>query len=152
MFVIEFDQKCKACKGTGLYVGMAEKDGAAVVCYECKGTGCKHIKMEYEPFTVRQIRNNVKRVYQANPGIGIGEGNGYTLYDFGGISHNEWLTGNPEWVGTENRKFTCPAWWYQCVDYSKKPEWKECIVCGSFSQCGHFSEKAKCWDRLARNE
>lgn len=29
---IRIKQECSACNGTGLYVGFAEKDGAAVVC------------------------------------------------------------------------------------------------------------------------
>lgn len=37
--IIKIECECNACKGTGLYVGMAERDGAAVVCYTCKGTG-----------------------------------------------------------------------------------------------------------------
>ena len=37
--VIEFDCECESCKGTGLYVGMAEREGSAVVCHTCKGTG-----------------------------------------------------------------------------------------------------------------
>ena len=31
--------ECQACGGTGLYKGMAERDGAAVVCSCCNGTG-----------------------------------------------------------------------------------------------------------------
>jgi len=48
---------------------------------------------------------------------------------------------------SENRLFTCPAWWYQSADYEKKPRWKECLVCGSFSSCNSFVEKEKCWKR-----
>jgi hypothetical protein len=29
----EVEAECRACGGTGLYVGFAEKDGCAVVCY-----------------------------------------------------------------------------------------------------------------------
>jgi hypothetical protein len=46
------------------------------------------------------------------------------------------------------RKYTCPAWWYQSADYKKKPNWKECLACGSFSSCKHFSIKQNCWDRF----
>jgi len=38
-FILEGECECSACKGTGLYVGMAEREGAAVVCSRCKGTG-----------------------------------------------------------------------------------------------------------------
>ena len=65
---IEFDQKCKSCKGTGLYVGMGERDGAAVVCHRCDGTGKYHFKHEYEDFDGRLKRENIKRVYAANVG------------------------------------------------------------------------------------
>jgi hypothetical protein len=46
------------------------------------------------------------------------------------------------------RNYTCPAWWYQSADYTKKPEWEECIACGSFSECKNFSNKEKCWEKF----
>ena len=146
--VIEFDEKCKQCGGTGLYVGMAEKNGAAIVCYVCKGTGCNKFKHEYEEFEERQERTGVKRVYKTNPGICIGTGNGHTLEEFGGLSYDEWMSDKPFCAGTENRKFTCPAWWYQCADYELKPAWNECLICGTFSSCRSFSSKEKCWKRF----
>ncbi|GAH55007.1 unnamed protein product, partial [marine sediment metagenome] len=39
---IEYDCECNDCKGTGLYTGMAEGDGFAVVCHACNGTGKRH--------------------------------------------------------------------------------------------------------------
>lgn len=149
MNVIEFDEKCKSCKGTGLYMGMAERNGAAVVCHTCKGTGCHHVKFEYEDFVKREPEPKAVRVYNVNPGIMIGTGNGHKLEDFGGMPVTEWEDGKPFTPGTENRKFTCPAWWYQSADYKKKPDWKECwSALGSpFSSCKHFSTKEKCWAR-----
>ena len=146
MKVIEFDEQCKSCKGTGLYVGLGERDGAAVVCHTCQGTGCHHFKYEYEDFKERKPRNGVIRVYDVNPGICIGTGNGHRLEDFGGIPLTEWRGGKAFQPGTENRGFTCPAWWYQSADYKKKPNWKECGF-GSFSACEHFKTKEKCWKR-----
>ena len=52
--------ECHACQGTGLYRGMAEKPGIAVVCLACKGTGCR--EFEYIPFTSRNVRHDVKEV------------------------------------------------------------------------------------------
>lgn len=52
--------KCESCRGTGLYRGMAEPKGVAVVCINCKGTGCREIK--YEPFVRREPRNDVQTV------------------------------------------------------------------------------------------
>lgn len=149
--VIEFDEACKSCNSTGLYVGMGEHDGAAVVCLTCKGSGKHHVRIEYDDYNGRQHREGVKRVYQANPGISIGEKPGkLSLEDFGGIPYQDWLEGRSFERGTENRRFTCPAWWYQSADYERKPEWDECwgSLGRTFSDCPHFGEKAKCWKRF----
>jgi len=151
--VIEFNRKCESCKGTGLYVGFAEKDGAAVVCHDCKGTGCYHTKIEYDDFEGRITRDDVERVYETNPGIGIGKGmeggDRYELSDFGGMSYSAWINGYKFGAGTENRRFTCPAWWYQSANYEKKPDWNECLSAlgRTFSHCDHFKDKNKCWER-----
>ncbi len=149
MKTIEFNEVCKSCNGTGLYVGMGERDGSAVVCYTCKGTGCHHFKYQYEDFEQRKPKAGVKRVYQVNPGITIGVGGQgqYKLEDFGGMPLEDWNNGNIFAPGMENRRFTCPSWWYQSADYKKKPNWDECLCCGSFSSCDHFPQKAKCWER-----
>ena len=55
--------ECGACSGTGLYRGMAEPEGVAVICLTCKGTGCK--EMIYIPFTRRRRRNGVQSVQQS---------------------------------------------------------------------------------------
>jgi hypothetical protein len=148
--IIEHDEKCKACDGTGIYVGMAERDGAGVVCRKCEGTGCFHYKYEYEEFTGRKDRIGVEQVYQTNPGIVVGKGKGkFELSDFGGIPYRQWLDNEVFPAGSEMREFTCPCWWYQSADYSKKPDWEECwsSLGSSFSQCKYFGEKEKCWVR-----
>ncbi|MCK5639905.1 MAG: hypothetical protein KAJ19_03880 [Gammaproteobacteria bacterium] len=146
---IEYDCECDVCQGTGLYVGMGERAGAAVVCSSCKGTGHRHIVIKYCDFEGRQPREDVRRVYATNPGIAIGEGNGHKLEDFGGMPLADWENGEPFPNKSENRAFTCPAWWYQSADYSKKPDWRDgdiqCAGLGSFSRCPHFHEKTKCW-------
>jgi hypothetical protein len=143
-------EKCPACKGTGIYVGMAERDGMGVVCYQCKGTGCFHFTHTYEEFVVREKRTGVKQVLEVNPGIAVGTGNGsYKLSDFGGMPYSDWLLGKPFTVGMEMRKFTCPVQWYQTANYKKKPEWEECYsLLGSYiSKCKNFPTKAACWRR-----
>jgi hypothetical protein len=149
----EVKEKCPPCEGTGLYIGFAERDGAAVVCSDCKGTGCRLFIYEYEDFEKRVDAGSiVKRVYRVNPGIGIGVGknNEFKLSDFGGMPYEDWVAGKRFPAKSENRKCTCPAWWYQTADYNKKPNWKECIACGSFSACDHFKNKQKCWDKFDR--
>jgi hypothetical protein len=150
--VIEFDEKCQSCGGTGLYCGMAERNGAAIVCHTCKGTGRHKFRHEYEEFNGRVDRPGVVRVYQTNPGIMIGTGNGHRLEDFGGMPVKEWEAGLPFLPGMENRAFTCPCWWYQSADYKLKPDWRECneSLGRSFSGCPHFANKAECWKRWDR--
>ena len=149
MKTIEFDQQCAECGGTGLYVGMAERDGASVVCHRCKGTGMFHFTHTYEEFTGRKITPKVIRVYKTNPGIMIGASQGHTLEEFGGLSYKDWTEGKKFEIGTENRKYTCPAWWYQSADYDKKPDWNECGF-GSFSSCKSFGTKDQCWNKFDR--
>ena len=144
--VVEFDEKCKSCGGTGLYVGIGERNGAAVVCHTCNGTGKHHFKYEYEDVEGRKKNDEVERVYEANVGIGIGKGNNYSLEDFGGMPYKDWLKGKSFPPKSEMRRFVCPTWWYQSVDYDKKPHWKECHW-GGFSECPHFHNKNKCWER-----
>ena len=135
---------CQHCDGTGLYQGMAERDGAAVVCYLCNGTGCCEFEHTYEEFKDRKIAKDVKRVYKTNPGICIG-GN---LSDFGGIPYQDWYAGKPFPRGSEDRKHVCPCWWYQSTG-EEKPGWKECRndLGRTFEQCKCFSMKDKCWKR-----
>lgn len=144
--ILEFDEECGECKGTGIYVGMAERDGVGVVCHRCKGTGKAHFKHEFTEFSGRKTRLDVDRVIQANPGIMCGSISGDTSW-CGGITYDEWLAGVGFGDGTEMRKSTCPAWWYQLVDYDKKPRWNECGW-GRFSDCKHFENKEKCWERF----
>lgn len=165
--VIEFDCECESCKGTGVYVDLAERNGLAVVCHTCEGSGEVHRKITYRDFEGRKKRTDVQRVVQAkpdvvqaNPGIAVGTGierNGkteYELSDFGGLPYGQWLEGAPFPKGSEMRRFTCPAWWYQTADCDKKPDWRDGeVVCrgiGSFSSCDHFCEKEKCWARWDR--
>ncbi len=145
--IIEFDEQCRSCKGTGLFRGMAEGEGIAVVCYDCKGTGCYHFKREYDEFTGKKQRGGIQRVIEYNPGFGLGEGNGYVLSDFGGMTYEDWISGKPFVPGMEMRHFVCPAWWYQGADYKKKPDWCECMLGGTFRSCPHFHHKDKCWAR-----
>ena len=142
--VIEFDQKCKSCKGTGVYIGMGEVGGAGVVCHTCHGSGCHHVKIEYEDFEERLIIPEFERVHECNPGIKINADP-----QFGGMSYQDWLDDKPFPPKSENRQYTCPAWWYQTANYDLMPEWKECGY-GAFYICEHFADKDKCWERWDR--
>lgn len=155
---LEIDRECESCKGTGLYVGMAEQGGSAVVCNTCKGEGHYEETIRWTEFKHLKERKGVKRVFATACGICIGEGTTkegrkLRLEDFGGLDYERWLTLKNKTKfpkGTEMREFTCPAWWWQNVDYDKKPDWKECSSLGSFSNCPHFGTKSKCWEKYDR--
>jgi hypothetical protein len=144
--VIEWVSECDSCKGTGIYVGFAERDGIGVVCNRCKGSGRVENRVKYNTFVSRNKRTDVKQVLQTNPGLLCGKLNDLT--EFGGMPYADWMLGNPFKSGMEMRRFTCPSWWYQSVDYNRKPDWKECLILGSFSSCRHFTDKANCWKRF----
>lgn len=149
--VLEVDEQCPVCKGTGIYVGMAEHNGAGVQCVKCKGTGCHRLKVEYEDFVGRVPRDDVVWVIECNPGIVVGcrPDTDDKLAAFGGMTYEEWSGGLAFSPGMEMRGYTCPAWWYQCAGARRKPDWKECGF-GQFSNCQHFSEKHGCWARWDR--
>jgi len=141
--ILEYDKACTSCSATGIYVGLAERDGAGVVCHVCHGTGHCHVRIKYDDFDGRVPRTDVVRVQLANPGIIVGP----EIAEFGGLSYDSWVSGAKLVPGTEDRRHTCPAWWYQCADYEFKPHWDECVGAGCFSGCTQFSCKSGCWER-----
>lgn len=144
--IIEIEEECSYCNGTGLFNGMAERDGFAVVCNQCKGTGKYIFKHSYKDFTERKD-SSAKYVIKANPGICVGLGDGkYKPEDFGAISYQDW---KDKKEFPEMRKFTCPRWWNQVAESVGEPNWKECDESWgwSFSQCPSFHAKDKCWKK-----
>lgn len=152
MKTIEYEAECSNCNSTGLYQGFAEQEGFAIVCRTCKGTGCRSVKVEYTPFRNRRDIQNINRVLESNPGIGVGidKERDLTIESFGGITYKEWAGGLGFPRGTEMRNYTCPCWWYQHTDHTKKPNWDECnkSLGRSFSNCPSFENKEKCWERF----
>ena len=57
---LSVESECESCDGTGLYCGMAEPKGTAVVCLSCNGTGCRTI--HYTPFSRRKEKRGVHTV------------------------------------------------------------------------------------------
>jgi len=53
--------QCPSCDGTGLYVGLSEVPGTAVVCIDCEGTGNQIMK--FTPFTKRKEKPKITEVY-----------------------------------------------------------------------------------------
>lgn len=145
------EQECPDCKGTGVYVGMAERDGFAVQCKTCDGTGKYVAKIWWADFTEKKKKDGIHTVLQGNPGFCVsskGE------FDFGGMSYQDWFNGKPFPPKSEMRAFTCPLWWYQNVDYDKKPDWdcSSALLGRKFSDCQLFKEKHKCWERFDKEQ
>ena len=148
---IEWVEQCQSCYGTGLYSGFGERDGAAVQCHTCDGTGRVERSHQYEEFMGRRRVSNIRSVYAASPGIVLAP-------DVvpGGALYVEWFE-NPAIVlerGRETREHTCPAWWCQSVSSASMPNrWDECEgIGGRFSDCRHFGDKAACWARYDREK
>lgn len=58
---IQINSQCSICNGTGINKPQTESGKAGIICHICRGTGCEII--EYTPFTKRQLRTDVTRVY-----------------------------------------------------------------------------------------
>ena len=141
--VFKYDAKCEDCKGTGLYRGMAERDGVAVVCCDCKGTGRVKKKIKYDDPEPLVKVPDIHTVIECNPGIVVGDN-----MDFGGMLYEDWFDRLPFPIKSEMRFYSCPNWWYQIADGSKMPNWDCCTGSGKqFSQCKMFKSKSLCWKR-----
>jgi len=138
MHKLEVDAKCHACDGSGVYDGMAEREGFGVQCSRCKGDGHYIHLFTFEEFEGKKKLEGVKRVVEHNPGIVLG---GTDLEAFGGMPYEDWWNGKKFESGMENRTYTCPAWYYQ-----KGTMWDECDPAGKpYSACLMFDDKALCW-------
>lgn len=148
---IERVGECDKCDGTGLYVGLAERPGAAVVCWACDGEGRRTYRLVWKEFHGRKRRPRVERVFQVNPGgvVDLSEGRA-GMENSGGMPYSDWLEGRPFPDKSEDRLGTCPAWWWQSADYTQKPDWEECLLnpTGRFRDCPRFRSRDSCWRRF----
>lgn len=147
---IEINEVCRDCGGTGL-LKAKKKDGAAVVCSKCDGSGCYSYTHRYDRFESRFERDDIEWVYQVDPSE-VTEDLECEFSNLGGMSYKDWKAGREFERGMEMRKYFCPFRWCQVVDYYKRPDWDACYVrgFGKFSQCLHFKDKEKCWERWDR--
>jgi hypothetical protein len=156
---IKLKIECKSCKGTGIYVGMGERDGAGVICRTCRGTGCQDYSFEYTPFKRRHKREDIKRVFIQGYGYCIGTkpitlDNGvYVDFSKEGVSYKEFLAGNmPKHI----KHMACPMLANQSACHNIKGFVDQCERLNGgwislISEC-KCKDKRSCWDRFEKGE
>lgn len=142
---------CESCQGTGLVVGKMERDGAAVPCILCFGSG-SHL-VGYDVFEKRLPMRGITHVFPYTANVAFrrsgtsATGTPYTVWQSNGCG-----------VGDEPRDCMCPVevygeyvllfgetamkadtdWCLQVQPATQR--WGRCI-----SQCPAFQLKAACW-------
>jgi len=151
--VFEVDIECQKCNGTGLYVGAAERDGAAVVCRTCKGTGKYHHKFTYTEFTNRTPRDDVERVFKTSCGYVhtakdvVAEGKTIE-FSKGGVSYSEWLAGgDPKPL----KNLYCPLQ-FTGQSWKSPIHCRDNFFCGMIPDCPARSRMAECWELYENRE
>lgn len=145
---IEMDVECSDCQGTGLYVGMAERDGLAVVCHRCKGSGMAHYIYDYQPFSGRKPKAGVTHVIYQNPGYILDPAHAGAR----ALPYGEWANGARFSASQiEDRERTCPAQHIQNVLHRNAPSEPFGCGYGMFTACKKYPDKAECW-RIADAE
>ena len=158
---IEMTIECPACGGTGIYSGMGEGEGVAVICYKCDGTGAYRYSYTYNDFTGRKEKNGVKRVYLKGSSykLGLGKinfsnGIGEIDMDKEGISYSEFLTGGKP---THIKKLECPMLADQGACHDIEGFTDECNRlnggwCSYLPKCKNQHNKDQCWERFITNK
>jgi hypothetical protein len=143
---ISLDVVCKSCGGTGLYVGLAERDGAAVVCTTCTGSG--KAVYQYQPFQGRMAApSSVTSVH-----VGRGYVLGADPRCDGGVPIGDY---EPGMVVPADEQLYCP-YLYTSQAWCARPEVlypgsapSAPLMLGSrISECKHWDDKAECWRRF----
>jgi hypothetical protein len=156
---IELSVECPSCSGTGLYQGLAEGYGIAVVCHRCQGTGEYKYSYSYNDFTGRKKLDNVERVFKKGTQYKIGLG----VVDFGGevgeidmdkegVSYQEFLDGI---LPNHIKQLECPMMADQGACHNIKGFTGKCNDLnggwiGYIPSCKHQNRKNECWDRFSK--
>ena len=146
--------ECRSCKGTGVYVGFAEHDGAAVVCHSCDGSGKINFSQTFTKFSGKKIKKGVKRVYDGSHGYVITakdiicEGKNFPFSEVG-VDYESWFNEGKEPLPL--KFLICP---YLHTNQSLQSEDKNNLYkyrCnnklsfGSITNCKCFKDKETCW-------
>ena len=147
--------ECPSCKGTGLYVGMCEREGSAVVCTTCGGKG--YTTYSYNEFTGKKVKEGVKRVFKKTCGYVHGaedyttpEGKVIHFSQYG-CTYEEWLNGKEP---KPMEELYCPYVYYN-KGIGSEPlekcrgnlsEW------GMITKCKLYFDKENCWKEFYEKE
>jgi len=151
---LEGNAECDSCKGTGLYAGFAEKDGARVVCHSCNGKGEVKVSLSWNKFLARKTDKGATRVYTNGMGYAITDKDVTSkegrFMPFGqyGCSYQDWLNGiEPKPLEFLGCPYQETSQGLQCDDKNNlyKNRCKENIGWGRITDCKLFSNKGKCW-------
>ena len=153
--VIEYE--CDKCHGTGLYRGVCEKDGAAVVCHYCNGSGS--VIKTVIPFEGKKRLEGVKRVYDSayNRFISavdlMGDDGRIIEFSKWGCTYEEWLAGVEP---APMKGLVCPYLQYN-KGIGHEPLGEKCIegigpISFPIDKCKHYADKAKCWEEFEQKQ
>jgi len=156
-YIIIGDVECDKCHGTGLYQGLAERDGAFVICYHCNGKGCIEFKGIFHKFFTRKKEKNCKRVYSKGCSYVITDTdvisadlNKNMPFSKYGCSYEDWLKGaKPIPLKFINCPYLETNQAVQTKDKNDlyKTRCKNNTSLGtSITECKLFHEKEKCWE------
>ncbi len=136
---------CSVCNGYGVIINQFTKDGSALHCENCNGTGS--IERTIETFSERKVYDNIHRVFLTNLGTTIQDYPELPVEDQGGVSYEQWQTIGKDIFakGTELEKRTCPKMWYSMVNSSiKAPAYDDCVE-NKFRSCAKWRTRSECW-------
>ena len=158
-FEIEIEVECDSCKGTGLYKGIAERDGAAVICHTCDGTGKTTFKRTFNKFKGRVKREDVNRVYSIAGEYVITDEDvnatpsGQVLFSQFGCSYADWFEkgATPKPIETLHCPYQHTNQSMQHSDHQAnklyKEECSDSLNWGLISDCKNRKNMAGCWRR-----
>ena len=148
--------ECPDCKGTGLYVGMCEREGAAVVCNKCGGEG--YMYLNYNKFTGKKVREDVKRVFKKSCGYVHGALD-YTTEDGRVIHFSEYGCSYDEWMkGVEPKpmeELYCPyVYFNKGIGSEPLSKCRENLPSygGRIAECKLYEDKLNCWKEYKKNK
>ena len=155
---VEIIHQCGSCSGSGLYTGMAERDGSAVICSSCHGTGRSVSKMTFTEFNGRVNKKGVKRVYQSACGYGISsedirrDDGKIIRFSNAGCSYSEWKFGAiPKPIEDLHCPYMHSSQKMQHSSHKANPlymsDCRKNMSFGLITDCKMFSCKERCWKK-----